>query len=1353
MPTTADTGPIGNVVEHHVTSDSGQAVTQNVALVIEDIVVHAFIDTGADVSLISEDFRMSTPTLRQRPLVKQFIPLTSISGDTLDSVGTLSANVTLGKHTVSHSFQVIRNCSKALVLGWDFLSMHKIVMNMSFQLGEDSISFVGVDQHSLKLVNVTVCTTMVVPALSEAVITAKLASPHTGLQPNGYTGVFEPYYREDSKMGFAWTVTKADKGLIYVKVVNPSADDISLYCGTPIGTFHSVSESDQDGFVILENSVNNVNAQNVLVSSQVSIPKSPVLPDLSNTELSVMQQKSLTDMLISFSDVFSKHDRDYGRTSLVTHKIRTTDDTPISQRAYRTSPALKAEIHRQVEKLKAQDILEDSDSPWSSPVVMVRKKDNTYRFCVDYRKLNSVTITDAHPLPRIDDSLDALSGSQYFSTMDMSSGYWQIELDPNDRKKTAFTTGDGLYHFKVMPMGLKNSPPTFQRLMELVLRGLHWTKCVIYLDDIICMGKDFEDHMTNLTDILTRFREAGLKLNPAKCHFCKASVTYMGHVVSKDGLSLDPSHSEKVRDWPTPKSATEVRAFLGLCSYYRRFVRDYAFKAELLHRLTHKDVRFEWTDECAVAFQQLKDALTSSPVMAFPHFDQPFTLSTDASNKAIGAVLSQIQDGKERVVAYASHVLTSTERKWSTYDKELWAIVWSFRHFRHYLSNCPFTIVTDHKPLVGLRKLNFDIDPTGRRGRWAMELDPYEWLIIHKDGKRHTNADAMSRIPVNSSTTPSPLIQPVSVQTDYLPPTSQTADLVSANVTERQPMVESQICLTECDTDDGLSESTVQMLCTSLGDEEKGIAYYQKTDALLSQVCSWVENQKRPNLRQVKGKLRQLWWQVPRMVLKGGVLCRTACSAPGQPQTYQVVLPDVLIQDTLHYLHGDAFSGHYSAERTLKRAQSLCFWPGMRSAIEQHCESCEACESRRKPIPQRRAPLQSISAVRPFQFVCTDITELPVTSSGNRYVLVVQDHFTKYVNAYPMVDQTASTVARLLCEQYIPEHGIPEELFSDQGRQYESEILQDICKRLNISKKRTTPYHPRGNGMVERFNRTLKDQLAKVLFHSAGEWDQYLSAVVLSFNATPHSSTGYSPFFLAHGREPRLPAHMYLDSPSDGAVDTPQTYGSALVNRMETVFREVVDTSTDQRLKREYYFNRYEKFRPFKVGDLVWMNDPTTQRRKLEPKWTGPYRVVTVDMAGVIYTVLNVRNVKAELKVVHYERLKPYRSKWIEPALTSTCAGQDKNKIVQDLRPLYTALSGSLPLSSGELWVGENEAPVLSSVPHVRRPSGRIAQVPHAVRQPPQLVEHTSSVGGNHGSKCVVTRLGRVSKRPRKYSC
>ena len=267
-------------------------------------------------------------------------------------------------------------------------------------------------------------------------------------------------------------------------------------------------------------------------------------------------------------------------------------------------------------------------------------------------------------------------------------------------------------------MGLKSSLPTFQRLTELALRGLQWTKCVVYLDDIICMGKDFEDHMANLTEILTRFREAGLKLSPQKCQFCQASVKYMVHIVSKEGLALDPAHSQRVRDWPTPRSPIEVQAFLGLCRFYQRFVPNYAVKAQPLHRLTHKDVLFEWTDDCSVAFQQLKDALTSPPVMAFPNFDQPFTFSTDASNLAIVAVLSQIRNGNECVVAYAIHVLSPTERKWSTYDKELWAIVWSFRHFRQYLSNCPFTIITDHKPLVGLRKCKFYIDPTGRRGQW-----------------------------------------------------------------------------------------------------------------------------------------------------------------------------------------------------------------------------------------------------------------------------------------------------------------------------------------------------------------------------------------------------------------------------------------------------------------------------------------------------------------------------------------------------------------------------------------------------------------------------------------------------------
>lgn len=288
--------------------------------------------------------------------------------------------------------------------------------------------------------------------------------------------------------------------------------------------------------------------------------------------------------------------------------------------------------------------------------------------------------------------------------------------------------------------------------------------------------------------------------------------------MSRDGLTLDPANSQRIRDWPVPRSVTAVRAFLGLCSYYRRFVYKYAFISQPLHRLTQKQVPFEWTDECATAFQTLKDALTSPPIMAFPNFDQPFILSTDASNYAVGAVLSQTQNGLERVVAYASHVLTRTERRWSTYDKELWAIVWAVRHFRHYLSCNPFTIITDHRPLLSLRKADVTQD------RWALELDPYQWTVVHKEGKKHINADAMSRIP---------LLQ----QTSELEEAAMTPAL-EVNVTP-------QICPMErAEPTLQVENSGMDFVHHTLSDQDTDILAAQLSDPTLAEVYSWVQDNK-----------------------------------------------------------------------------------------------------------------------------------------------------------------------------------------------------------------------------------------------------------------------------------------------------------------------------------------------------------------------------------------------------------------------------------------------------------------------------------------------------------------------------
>lgn len=409
-------------------------------------------------------------------------------------------------------------------------------------------------------------------------------------------------------------------------------------------------------------------------------------------------------------------------------------------------------IQAHVDDMVAKGIVEASHSPWAAPIVMVRKKDGTWRFCVDYRGLNSVTIKDAHPLPRMDDTLDALRGSSIFSTMDLSSGYWQVQLHEADKPKTAFTTGRSLYQFTVMPMGLVNAPPTFQHLMQLVLHGLSWKTCLVYLDDIIVYSKSFSEHIQHLREVFQRLRAANLKLKPAKCSFAQPQVTFLGHVVSSAGLQPDGKNILKVKDWPIPGSPTEVRAFLGLCSYYRRFIHSFAQISEPLHALTQKGKLFVWTETEQEAFNSLRHALTNAPILSYPDFSKEFLLFTDASNTAIGCVLSQLNaDNKERVIAYGSHVLTSTEKRWSTYDRELWAIVWSIRHFRQYLMGHSFRIITDHKPLLSLRRMVLDGDPTGCRARWALEIELYDWTIEYRHGHKHANADAMSHRPDKES--------------------------------------------------------------------------------------------------------------------------------------------------------------------------------------------------------------------------------------------------------------------------------------------------------------------------------------------------------------------------------------------------------------------------------------------------------------------------------------------------------------------------------------------------------------------------------------------------------------------------
>ncbi|KAJ0068233.1 hypothetical protein NL108_017965 [Boleophthalmus pectinirostris] len=1269
---------------------------------------------------------MSIPSLRTKTLQRPQVVPKAVTGDYLDNLGTLSMNMRLGSEMFTHTVQVVRNVTQPVILGWDFLFAHFAVLDLKegiFKVGTRArVPLLSATETAPLSCNAITVTPLLVPAMSQMTVLAKV-QPTIGVPDldTDYIGVIEPGPPSSQGLLSARTVAPVQAGMTYVRVMNPTTSDLQISSDTKLGDFYPLGQ-DND-YCIVETNVDAITTQ---IESTTQL-----LPDvnLNDSALTSDQKQKLQALLSSYCDVFSTHDQDYGRTDFVKHSIRTGDTPPIKQRAYRASPNIRAEIDRQVQQLLEQDIIEESYSPWSSPVVLVRKKDGTYRFCIDYRKLNAATIKDSYPLPRPAEALDSLSGSCWFSTMDLSSGYWQVELEPKDREKTAFNSGSGLYQFKVMPMGLTNAPPTFQRLMELVLHGLHWKECLIYLDDVLVFSRTFSDHLKSLGEVFDRFRTAGLKLKARKCHLAQTEVTFLGHVVSSRGLQPDEKNLEKVRKWPMPRTATEVRAFVGLCSYYRRFVKNFSIIAAPLHSLTHKGASFIWTIECEDAFQSLKHALTNPPVVAHPIFSQPFLLYTDASLEGIGSVLAQRQDSKEHVIAYASHTLTPSERKWSTFDRELFAVVWSVRHFKHFLSGSSFVVITDHKPLLSLKKTAVDNDSTGRRSRWILELDIYDYSIMHREGKQHANADALSRRP-----------------------STERLDHVVQGVT---------VAVTDTNTTVGpdTGDNLTQDFGNTLSIDSEQLKQQQQNDECLSTVISWVNDSAcRPpigKLRYSSPSLRKLWHEFPNLTLRQGILCRKSKQSPHSPVNFQVVLPNTLLPTALAALHGNQLSGHLNAERTLQRARRICYWPYMTRDVHAFCSECLPCQKRASPVPHERAPLQSIEADRPFQKVAADITELPITSQGNRYVLVITDYFTRYANLYPLKDQRAMTVAKCIFEDYVRQHGLPETIHTDQGRQFESDLVKHLCRLLGITKTRTTPYHAQSDGMVERLNRTLKDQLAKYIAQTGGEWDQFLPQVELAYNSSVHSSTGFSPFFLVHGREPNLPLDIILNcsptvtSPTPG---TPAAYASYLSSRLTHAFADAAHNSTISKLRQKSQYDKKVVFHPHEPGDLVLLDDPANKMNKLAPRWKGPFvilkRVTKDGQSGVIYEITDPKKAHSRTWIVHHNRLKAFKGALQDTGNKEKTFGPDSTP---SLAPPLTALSGALPFrppTPPHVPTRSRQpeiAPAVETTPQGAPPSPQVS-VPSA--SPPSSPVSPPASPIAHP---VVSRFGRRICRPHRY--
>jgi len=479
--------------------------------------------------------------------------------------------------------------------------------------------------------------------------------------------------------------------------------------------------------------------------------ESRILMKLRVEHLNAEEKKSLVQTCMDYQTVFYLPGDQLSSTGAVRHQITVEPGTEsVNTRPYRLPEMQKREVGEQVKKLLREGIIEESNLPWNSPILLVPKKldasgQQKFRLVVDYRKLNERTVGNAYPLPDITEILDQLGQAKYFSCLDLAMGYHQIEMDPSDIDKTAFSTKEGHWAYKRMPFGLKTAPATFQKLMNNVLSVLTGTRCFVFLDDIVLYANSLADHDKKLREVLERLRKHNLKLQPDKCEFLKKDVVYLGHKISEHGVEPDARKLEVIEQFPPPKTAKQLKSFLGLMGYYRRFIPLFSKIASPLHKLLKRDAKYLWEESQEAAFRALKQKLMTQPILQYPDFSKEFILTTDASNEGAGAVLSQGPIGKDLPIAYASRRFNKAEQNYSTVEKELAAIVWGIKHFRPYLYGRKFKIVSDHKPLTWIMSVK---DPGSRLLRWRIQLEEYDYEIVYKPGVQNSNADALSRINV-----------------------------------------------------------------------------------------------------------------------------------------------------------------------------------------------------------------------------------------------------------------------------------------------------------------------------------------------------------------------------------------------------------------------------------------------------------------------------------------------------------------------------------------------------------------------------------------------------------------------------
>lgn len=1188
------------------------------------------IDSGASLSALKYE------TIRNMnlPIQHEYLTINGIGGE-VQADGYVYVSLNINGKVFRHKFYVIKflPCNQAGIIGRDFLYEYKAILN--FENNTLALSNCD-DQVCIKMNPGSLGnnTFLSIPPRCEMTfyIDSVIKEDCVVLPKELCEGVF-----------MAGSICKPNQGKIRILILNTRESQVNL------NYFRPEVESFSDYSILHFEKHNNIDADRV----------KKLFSLLQLEHLNKEERTSIRNICAKFSDIFQLPGDKLTTTKIYDHSIQLKPHVdPVYVKQYRLPFSQRDEVEKQVKNMLSDGIIEPAKSEWSSPVLLVPKKSDDlskkWRLVIDFRKLNDRILNDKFPLPNITDILDSLSGAIYFTQLDLSQAYFQANLEANSRKYTAFTTPSGQYQMTRMPMGLKTSPSSFSRLMTVAMSGLNYDKCFVYLDNIICFGRNLSSHNKNLMDILTRLRKVNLKLNPLKCDFLRKEILFLGHIVSADGIKPDPKKIESVKNYPTPTNTDEVKRFVAFANYYRKFIPNFAEKALELNKLCRKYARFEWNEKCEKAFSSLKWALTTPPILQYPNFDpsNTFILQTDASSYAIGSVLC---NGDNKPVAYASRNLNQAEIRYPTIEKELLAIVWSVKYFRPYLYGRQFVIRTDHRPLIYLFNMT---NPSSRLTKFRLALEEYMFEIEYVKGRDNAAADALSRIRMSSDDLKAMNEKIVSVLTraqkkkmtesdsknfdNTLVEDAQTDDRTDhPRVVEvlKPPKNYTELIFVDENEWRRIKKDMTEETELFAYSSNKNIVYiksvsqsYCTRDVFMRELTYFCNKVKVDCLYVLKNENNvelikelaqsinnQTKWTGPRLCVLRNVI------KVDNKDTQRVILNDYHMLPT---------SGHVGIRRMLNNIRQRYFWPGLENDVTDFVKRCDQCQ-RLKHFKHTKEPMIITNHGNcAFDRIYLDLVgPLPKDSFNNIYILSLQCDLTKYVEAYPLTSKHTEVVAASLVNNFILRYGIPREIISDRGTEFVSSTMQQVCKLLKITHLTSTAYHHQTIGSLENTHKNLITYL-RIQTENQSDWSTWLQYWCFAFNTTVHTETRYSPYELVFGKYCNIPSNLCNSlEPLYNFSD----YAKELKYRLQKSQYDAKLNLSKSKINRKTRYDSYLNSVSYKAGDRILIRNDA-RKNKLEPVYNGPYDVIRDDGSNVIIS----HNGKD--KVVHKNRTKLYHN-------------------------------------------------------------------------------------------------------------